>query len=182
MKFGEKLQLLRKQKGMSQEQIALQIGVSRQSVSKWELGDSLPDTDKIVLLSKVFAVTTDYLLFEEETHAFSQVEEKDINISREECTETLPNFILRLVKTKGYIGGYIIAGYAAFALIISRFAHFAFKKMLMPPEGFGFEAYEMPTQMKIPLYFTNLISIITIVFIILGIGLGIYLKRKSDKY
>lgn len=182
MKFGEKLQLLRKQKGMSQEQLALQIGVSRQSVSKWELGDSLPDTDKIVLLSKVFEVTTDYLLFEDESSTFGLDKKEGINLSREKGTETLPGFILRLVKTKGYIGGYIIAGYAALALIISRFAHFAFKKMLMPPEGFGFEVYEIPAQMKIPLYFTNLISIITIVFIILGIGLGIYLKRKSDKY
>lgn len=86
------------------------------------------------------------------------------------------------MKTKGYIGGYIIAGYAALALIVSRFAHFAFKKILMPPEGFGVEFSELPSQMKIPMYFTDLISVITIVFIIFGIGIGIYLKKKSDKY
>lgn len=180
MKFGEKLQLLRKQRGMSQEQLALQIGVSRQAVSKWELGESTPDTDKIVLLSRIFDVTTDYLIFEGDTSTGKQKE--TINISRGKDTETLPNFILKLVKTKGYIGGYIIAGYAALALIVSRFAHFAFKKILMPPEGFGVEFSELPSQMKIPMYFTDLISVITIVFIILGIGIGIYLKKKSDKY
>lgn len=62
MAFGEKLQSLRKQSGLSQEQLALQLGVSRQAVSKWELNDSLPDTEKIVQLSNLLHVTTDYLL------------------------------------------------------------------------------------------------------------------------
>lgn len=64
MKFGEKLQFLRKTKGMSQEQLAAQLAVSRQAVSKWELGESLPDTNKIILISKILGVTTDYLLNE----------------------------------------------------------------------------------------------------------------------
>lgn len=66
MTFGEKLQLLRKQKGLSQEQLALQLTVSRQSISKWELDSSLPDTENIVQLSSIFNVSTDYLLKESE--------------------------------------------------------------------------------------------------------------------
>ncbi|MEA5012781.1 MAG: helix-turn-helix transcriptional regulator [Angelakisella sp.] len=62
MTFGEKLQRLRKAAGMSQEQLAAQIEVSRQAVSKWELGESLPDTSKILLMAKIFDVSTDYLL------------------------------------------------------------------------------------------------------------------------
>jgi transcriptional regulator with XRE-family HTH domain len=62
MKFGEKLQQLRKSNGLSQEQLAEKVTVSRQAVSKWELGESIPDTDNIVQLSKLFGVTTDYLL------------------------------------------------------------------------------------------------------------------------
>jgi len=50
MTFGEKLQALRKSKGMSQEQLAAQAIVSRQAISKWELGESLPDTDNIIQL------------------------------------------------------------------------------------------------------------------------------------
>ncbi|MDR0898354.1 MAG: helix-turn-helix domain-containing protein [Oscillospiraceae bacterium] len=65
MTFGEKLQSLRKQKGLSQEQLAAQMTVSRQAVSKWELGESMPDTENIIQLSRLFAVTTDYLLHEE---------------------------------------------------------------------------------------------------------------------
>lgn len=62
MKFGEKLQALRKSRGMSQEQLAERLEVSRQSVSKWELEESVPELDKVIALSEVFGVTTDYLL------------------------------------------------------------------------------------------------------------------------
>lgn len=64
MTFGEKLQLLRKQKGMSQEQLASQLTVSRQAISKWELDSSLPDTENVIKLSELFDVTIDYLLKE----------------------------------------------------------------------------------------------------------------------
>lgn len=75
MLLGEKIQILRKQKGMSQEQLALQLDVSRQAVSKWELNSSIPDTDKIIQLSNLFNVTTDYLLKD------AIVEEKESPIS-----------------------------------------------------------------------------------------------------
>ncbi|MDE6474449.1 MAG: helix-turn-helix domain-containing protein [Clostridia bacterium] len=65
MTFNEKLTRLRKTSGMSQEELAEKVDVSRQAISKWELGDSIPDTDKIIALSKIFNVTTDYLLLEE---------------------------------------------------------------------------------------------------------------------
>ena len=48
MTFGEKLHLLRKHKGMSQEQLASKLTVSRQAVSKWELDNSLPDTENVI--------------------------------------------------------------------------------------------------------------------------------------
>ena len=62
MTFGEKIQFLRKQKGMSQEQLASQLIVSRQAISKWELDSSMPDTDHVVQISELFEVSTDYLL------------------------------------------------------------------------------------------------------------------------
>lgn len=60
--FGEKLQTLRKVKGMSQEQLAGWIEVSRQAVSKWELDESLPDINNILRISEMFGVSTDFLL------------------------------------------------------------------------------------------------------------------------
>lgn len=65
MTLAEKISLLRKQKGWSQEDLADKMDISRQSVSKWESGQSVPDLDKIIKISNIFAVSTDYLLKEE---------------------------------------------------------------------------------------------------------------------
>ena len=64
MTFGEKLQALRKARGWSQEELATQINVSRQALSKWESSASVPDTENVIALSRLFGVTTDYLLLE----------------------------------------------------------------------------------------------------------------------
>lgn len=56
MTLGRKIQLLRKEKGFSQERLATEIGVSRQAVSKWELDEFSPDTDKIISISRLFGV------------------------------------------------------------------------------------------------------------------------------
>lgn len=65
MKLSEKLYMLRRQNGFSQEQAAERLDVSRQAVSKWESGQSVPDPDKLVALSRLYGVTTDYLLLED---------------------------------------------------------------------------------------------------------------------
>ena len=62
MNFSEKLLTLRKAKDLTQEQLAEKLDVSRQSVSKWESGQATPDLEKIVEISAIFDVTTDYLL------------------------------------------------------------------------------------------------------------------------
>lgn len=62
MIFAEKLILLRKKSGWSQEEIADQMKVSRQSVSKWEGAQSIPDLEKLIRLSDLFGVSLDYLL------------------------------------------------------------------------------------------------------------------------
>ncbi|MCD8188861.1 MAG: helix-turn-helix transcriptional regulator [Clostridiales bacterium] len=62
MNIADRIQQLRKARGISQEELAEQVGVSRQAVSKWESGQSCPELDKVVLLSDYFGVTTDYLL------------------------------------------------------------------------------------------------------------------------
>ena len=67
MTFGEKLQALRKSRGWSQEQLAERIAVSRQAVSKWESGAAVADTENVVELSRLFGVSTDYLLHDDYT-------------------------------------------------------------------------------------------------------------------
>lgn len=60
--LGQRLQQLRKAKGFSQEELADRVGVSRQAVSKWEGGQTAPDLERLLALSKQLDVTTDYLL------------------------------------------------------------------------------------------------------------------------
>lgn len=62
MNLSDRIQYLRKVRGISQEGLAEQLGVSRQAVSKWESEQSMPDLDKIISMSDYFEVTTDYLL------------------------------------------------------------------------------------------------------------------------
>lgn len=62
MTIADRIQSLRKSKGMSQEELADAVGVSRQAVSKWESEQATPDLDKVIIMSDIFDVTTDYLL------------------------------------------------------------------------------------------------------------------------
>lgn len=62
MNIAERIQNLRKTKGISQEQLADVVGVSRQAVSKWESEQTIPDLNKVVIMSDYFGVTTDYIL------------------------------------------------------------------------------------------------------------------------
>lgn len=62
MKFNEKLILLRKRAGLSQEELAINLGVSRQSVSKWELGECEPNISKIQTISKQFNISIEFLI------------------------------------------------------------------------------------------------------------------------
>ncbi len=62
MKFNEKLLKLRKEKGLSQEELGMEMQVSRQTVSKWEAGQSYPDFTRLVMLSDFFDMTLDELV------------------------------------------------------------------------------------------------------------------------
>lgn len=62
MNIADRIQHLRKAEGLSQEELADKVGVSRQAVSKWESGQSTPELDKVVMMSDLFKVTTDYIL------------------------------------------------------------------------------------------------------------------------
>ena len=88
MKLEEKITLLRKQNGWSQEELAFRLDVSRQSVSKWEMGSSIPELDKIVKMSEIFGVTTDYLLKNDEKNTSPITENKTMEIQLETAKST----------------------------------------------------------------------------------------------
>ncbi|MFR3728697.1 helix-turn-helix domain-containing protein [Lacrimispora sp.] len=115
MILAEKIALLRKKKGWSQEELAYQSGVSRQSVSKWESGASVPDLERILTLSELFGVSTDYLL-KEEIEAEPGFETLDLyngdglkRIGREEAENYMEAKINAAPKVAAAISGYILS-------------------------------------------------------------------------
>ena len=76
MNINEKIYSLRKQNNLSQEELADKLNVSRQTVSKWELGDSTPDFDKIVPLCELFEITPDELLTDKKIEKKEEQEER----------------------------------------------------------------------------------------------------------
>ena len=101
MIFADKLIKLRKSMGISQEELSDKMNVSRQAVSKWESAQSIPDLDKILKLSTLFGVSTDYLLKDDlETEEFTIDETLVKVITLEEA-----NDYLRFTKKKAWFFG-----------------------------------------------------------------------------
>lgn len=106
MTIGEKIQKCRKERKMSQEELASGLGVSRQAVSKWELNESVPDTENVIELGRIFQVSLDYLLKTEisETEEVLEAEndspgEKTSGLERERAVKSYrrPAFIAYVV-------------------------------------------------------------------------------------
>lgn len=93
MSFKNKLQNIRKEKGLSQESIAEKIGVSRQAVAKWETGQSYPDVENLILISDMFKVSIDKLVKED----FDECEYNDIK-EEKEIDDKIIEFLCRTKK------------------------------------------------------------------------------------
>lgn len=94
MKFGENLQKLRKEKGISQEQLAEQLGVTRQSVSKWESGNSYPEMDKIVAICNLFHCDMNVLINKDITE---EREKKDASSVVKEIFSGVTNYVKKTI-------------------------------------------------------------------------------------
>ena len=95
MKLAEKLQLMRKREGLSQEDLAEKLCISRQAVSKWESGQSVPDLNNLIILSELYNVTIDYLV--KETYEFEGSQEKEIGNTGKQDGENLENKETQLI-------------------------------------------------------------------------------------
>ena len=149
MKLNEKIYWCRKHAGLSQEELAEVIGVSRQSISKWETGESAPEISKLPLLARAFAVTTDWLLSED------GIPEEEPNVPEEpavpaataavdwpDWVENLPGFISKAVKKFGWLYGVrtAVGGavFAAFGLLMRAVTGSFMNSVNTSFGGFGF--------------------------------------------
>lgn len=94
MKLGENILKLRKQRGLSQEQLGEQVDVTRQTISNWELGETTPNTDQLKLLSKTLNVSVDELI---------DNDIKEILETKVSNTEKLAGIIIKILKAIGIL-------------------------------------------------------------------------------
>ena len=127
MTLGERIVHYRKRQGLSQEQLSQRLGVSRQSVSKWERDESLPEADKLPLLAKTLGVSLDALLSGEEEappQPAGPMPAKGGAVGK----------LAWLFRRWGWVGGLVLAAYGAFAFGLGLLARFLMGPMFPPLE------------------------------------------------
>ena len=208
MKLNDKIYYCRKKSGLSQEELAERLGVSRQSVSKWETGAALPEIDKLTTLAAVFGVTTDWLLSDAEPEEESErekTEEKRSNpynpSAYPEWMDRAPHFIASLLRRFGWLFGVyvsvvgaIMMGFGGIAKLMTSFMVDSFTSSTSSmTQGFG-DPFFSPTdpffdsfvEESARMVENNPVTVIANIFLIIGavvvvggIVLAIILKRYS---
>lgn len=169
MTLGEKIQKLRKSCGLSQLQLAEQLDVSRQSVSKRELNESVPDINKIVRLSELFSVSVDELLKEQYT---SYVENVDTKSTIEDIVQM--NYINSLIKIgikTTILGTVLIVLECLFLPVLA-----IIQKSQVNGQGFYTDFMDYISVQPMPI-----IYILTIIIICVGIFLVFWGSRRKRK-
>lgn len=126
MEFNNKLYELRKQKGLSQEELANRLNVSRQTISKWEVGESTPDMEKLAAISELFDISLDELVLDKA----AKKEETTEQTTKSDLYSDIKEHVLTEDNKKKARKGLKIAGIAltVFFLIdlISMIIYFVF--------------------------------------------------------
>ena len=174
MTLSEKLQNLRKAAGLSQEQLAERLNVTRQAVSKWETGEGKPDIDNLLPLAKLLGTTVDYLLDDgaaEPRQSEPQPEPQTESVGRE-LWEQLKTFGRRW----GWLGGYAIALIGAVRFITTLVVLFAGSTAL---GGFIHADFGMAAGFGFAYYLIGIVQLaVYAAMIVGGIWLARWLKRK----
>ena len=195
MKLNEKIIYSRKKAGMSQIDLADALGVSRQSVSKWETGESNPDITKLPALAKALGVSIDWLLSED-------AQEK---APAPDWVEHLPKSIVGLIKKFGWvygvyiaIGGFVFTLFGIFARVLSHNFIFGGSQSFSPVTG-GFSdiVYTMGSDPFYPLdgafseinnqawsgfsAITGFVIAIGVIITVFGVVLAVSLRKWGKK-
>lgn len=174
MDIGERIFLHRKRLGLSQEELAARLGVSRQAVSKWELGTSTPEPENIIALARIFGITTDELLMGQPPA--SQAAAPDGGVT---WLDRLPSFLGRLFRRFGWLTGVYLAVFGLAACGLAWLARTVTRQMdRNVPSFFYEEAAPMSQPMQT---MTTAVLIIGGVFAVVGIVLAVLLFRRRKK-
>ena len=195
MKLSEKILYYRKKAGLSQEELAGRVGVSRQAVSKWELGDAAPEVDKLRALAREFGVTVDELISEEVPREPEQAPPPQHSPTA--------GWLGRMVGRWGWLAGVYIALSGLGVALVGGLARFAFSQMFrmvsagwgaMDPFGSGGWELVLPdgtvtsggmsgisSMGQVFLTFATVILAVGLVITLAGAVLAVVLYRKGRK-
>lgn len=203
MKLGEKIYQHRKLLGLSQEELAERLGVTRQAVSKWELDASVPELETVVALAKLFGVSTDYLLSAEEPAPQAAPAAAPEQPPRQDWLDRLPGFIGKLLRRYGWLSGVYLAVGGVLFTLLGALARYLSQQMFSSFGSFGssfggmdiyggfgdsiFNAFDQQVsamaQNNPVTIMGTFIMVFGIVLMIGGTVLAVWLKKKfSDPY
>lgn len=192
MQLHEKIFRCRRQMGLSQEELAERVGVTRQAVSKWEQGISVPELESLLALAKTFGVTTDYLLSQEDAP-----QEEQASRPKQDWLDRLPGVLQKGFRRYGWllgvymaVGGGLFAGLGALGKYMAE-SMFNGMNGITDPFGGGFPMYDnmfdqfqqQANQMAAnnpASIMCNAVMIFGFVLMAVGIFLAAWLKRKSQ--
>lgn len=187
MKLNEKIIYCRRKAGLSQENLAELLNVSRQAVSKWETGDALPEVNKLSRLAQIFGVTTDWLLSEDDEEEFT-VEPIREQHSNESKSESMPNFVTRIIRRYGWLTGVYLGIGGVFILGLGLLAYFVAGSMINKSTDIANQFGSFPLSSSIDInvgsfgspviYISYAMMAVGGLFIIAGVILALVLKKK----
>lgn len=200
MKLNEKIYYYRKAMNLSQEQLAERVGVSRQSVSKWELGEATPEVEKLLALAGVFGITTDELLREDVPVPSADTAQPEAAEEPSQSDRAL-SFFGRLIRRFGWLAGVYVALCGAGVALVGGIGRYAFRAMSRPTVdldelgfmmgggGFTVDSGELilgtttawDTVRSLPATIATVILVIGIVILLAGAVLAAVLYRKGRK-
>lgn len=199
MKLGEKIYQHRRRLGLSQEALADQLGVTRQAVSKWELGTSVPELETVVALARTFGVTTDYLLCDIDPIANTEAPPEELE--KTDWLDRLPGFIGKMFRKFGWLAGVYLFVVGAMFTGLGALSRFVANRMFvdfdsgfstvmggpMGYSGFSDPFFDAYNQQVNSLAANNPVSIMGTCIIVLGVVmmiagaiLAIVLKKRGN--
>ncbi len=172
MKFAERILYCRRKALLSQEELAGRLGVSRQAVSKWETGESIPDMNNLAALAEVLDVSLDWLIKGEEDKREENPRDK------RPFEERLPNFLGNMVKRFGWLVGVRMAIAGVMFVFIGLFANIGARNIFNGFNNPFFQDVVHNNPMTIMSYF---IMGLGALIAIAGVVLAVILKKKSKE-
>lgn len=161
--LADKIIFLRKQQNLSQEELAFKLDVSRQSVSKWETGQSVPDIEKLILLSEIFDTSIDYLIKDDEKEVSSPIKDKTTMIKM--TISEVKNYLSYRVRASWWLA------ISTSLLILSPILFLILKTISM---NFNTSFSSM---------YANLIGVINLfIILVFSVSVYVYFGLKSSQY